>query len=41
MGFELKPYEGFNFQKCIDMKLVDYTDIVVDVGEKAGKEYNI
>lgn len=23
------------------MKLADYTDIVVDIGEKAGKEYNI
>lgn len=41
LGFELKPYEGFTFQKCMDMNLTEYTDDIVDVGEKAGKEYNI
>jgi dynein heavy chain len=41
VGFEVKPHDGFTYQECMDMKLVDYTDIIVDVGEKAGKEYNI
>jgi hypothetical protein len=25
----------------MDMKLIDFTDELVDIGEKAGKEYNI
>jgi dynein heavy chain len=41
VGFEVKPYEGFTYQKCMEMKLTDFTDAVVDIGEKAGKEYNI
>lgn len=41
VGFEVKPYEGFTYQKCIEMKLIEHTDSVVDIGEKAGKEYNI
>jgi len=41
VGFEVKPHEGFTYQECIDMKLTEHTDILVDIGEKAGKEYNI
>lgn len=41
VGFEVKPYEGFTFQKCMDMKLLDHLEGVVDIGEKAGKEYTI
>jgi dynein heavy chain len=41
VGFELKPYEGFTFQKCLEMKLTDHVEAIVDVGERAGKEYNI
>jgi dynein heavy chain len=41
VGFEVKPYEGFTYQKCMEMKLTEHTEAVVDIGEKAGKEYNI
>lgn len=41
VGFEIKPTENFTYQNCIDMKLADYSEIIVDVGEKASKEYNI
>jgi len=41
VGFEVKPYEGFTYQKCIEMKLIEHTESIVDIGEKAGKEYNI
>lgn len=43
-GFEVRPYEGFTFQHCIDMfkgDLAKYSEICVDFGEKAGKEYQI
>ena len=35
IGKTVKPYEGFTYAKCMEMNLTD------DVGEKAGKEYNI
>ena len=41
VGFEVKPYEGFTFNHCLEMDLHKYTESVVDIGEKAGKEYNI
>ena len=41
IGFELKPYEGFNFQKVMEMNLLDKAEDIVDIGERAGKEYNI
>ena len=41
MGFEVKPYEGFTFNNCLEMELHKYTEECVDTGEKAGKEYNI
>ena len=39
LGRELKPYEGFTFGKVMEMDLLERTDDIVDVGEKAGKEY--
>jgi len=41
VGFKVEPSEGFTFKNCMDMKLADYAEEVVDIGEKAGKEYNI
>jgi dynein heavy chain len=41
VGFEVKPYEGFTFHNCIQMDLQKHTEICVDIGERAGKEYNI
>jgi len=26
LGQPIKPYEGFTFQKCMDMKLLEYTE---------------
>ena len=39
LGKEIKPYEGFTFGKVMEMDLLDKMDDIVDVGEKAGKEY--
>jgi dynein heavy chain len=41
VGFEVKPYEGFTFGNCIEMGLAKFSTACVDVGERAGKEYNI
>jgi dynein heavy chain len=41
VGFEVKPSEGFTFNHCLEMGLASFTDEIVDIGEKAGKEYNI
>jgi len=41
IGKTVRPYEGFTFAKCMEMNLLENTDSIVDVGEKAGKEYNI
>lgn len=41
VGFEVKPYEGFTFNNCVEMDLQKYMTEIVDIGEKAGKEYNI
>lgn len=41
VGFEVKPYEGFTFNQCLEMELPKYTEDCVDIGEKAAKEYNI
>ena len=41
VGFEVRPYEGFTFNQCLEMELHKYTEECVDIGEKAGKEYNI
>jgi len=41
IGIEVRPYEGFTYSKCMELKLVEHADKIVDVGEKAGKEYQI
>lgn len=41
VGFEVKPYEGFTFHHCLEMDLQKFNTECVDIGEKAGKEYNI
>ena len=41
VGFEVKPFEGFNLQNVFDMDLMKWSDEIVDVGDRAGKEYNI
>lgn len=41
VGFDVKPTEDFTFEKLLDMGLLKYTDICVEIGEKAAKEYNI
>lgn len=41
LGFEVKPYEGFTFQNILDMNLFKFTDEICEIGERAGKEYNI
>ena len=41
VGFEVKPDEGFNFQKALDIGLLKSVDACVEVGERAAKEYGI
>ncbi len=41
VGFEVKPFEGFTFNNCIEMDLLKHVEICCDIGEKAGKEFNI
>jgi len=41
VGFEVKPYEGFTFQNILDMNLFKWNDEICEIGERAGKEYNI
>lgn len=40
-GIVVKPDEDFTLQKVLDLGLAEHTDICVDVGERAEKEYNI
>lgn len=41
VGFEVKPTEDFTFEKLLDMGMLKYSDICVEVGEKAAKEHHI
>ena len=41
VGFEVKPFEGFNLQNVFDMDLMKWSDDIVDIGDRAGKEYQI
>ena len=41
VGFEVKPFEGFTLQHVYDMELMKWSDDIVDIGDRAGKEYNI
>lgn len=40
-GIEVKPFEGFTFQNIIDMDLLKFSEQICEIGERAGKEYNI
>lgn len=37
VGFEVKPDAEFNFKKVIDMGLINFPDICIEVGERASK----
>jgi len=37
----VKPYEGMTFQNLIDLDLLKHREVVCEIGERAGKEYNI
>jgi dynein heavy chain len=41
VGFKVKPDEGFTFQKVLDLGLLNFTDICVEIGERAAKEFAI
>lgn len=45
VGFEIKPNmqqaEEFTFQLCLDRGLMKNVDFIVDIGEKATKEFHI
>lgn len=41
VGFEVKPGPDFTFQTCMEMNLVEHEEFLVDIGEKASKEYGI
>jgi len=39
VGFDVHPGPGFTFTKVLEMKLMDFVDFCVEVGERAAKEY--
>jgi len=41
VGFEVKPYEGFTLTKVQEMNLIKWSDDIVDIGDRAGKEFQI
>ena len=41
MGFPVAPGEGFNFAKVLELGLMKNVDQIVEVGERASKEYGI
>ena len=44
MGFTVEPNkkgEEFTFEKILDMKLMDNVEEIVQIGERAGKEFQI
>lgn len=41
IGFQAEPDEGFTFKKALEMDLMKFSDICVETGERASKEYNI
>jgi len=40
-GFEVKPEGEFNFSKVLEMGLMKNVDEIVDIGDRAAKEYGI
>lgn len=41
VGFDVRPDANFNFKKVIDMGLINFSDVCIEVGERASKEFNI
>lgn len=41
VGFEVKPFEGFTLQWCIDKGMADHTESIETEGNVAAKEYMI
>lgn len=41
VGQVVKPYPGFTMKSLMDMNLLKYEDDIVDIGEKASKQYQI
>lgn len=41
IGQVIKPHPGFTLKNVMDMKLLKYEDDIVDIGEKASKQYQI
>jgi len=37
----VKPYEGFTFNHVLEQQLFKWVDDIVDIGDRAGKEYTI
>ena len=41
VGFDVKPFEGFNLQWCIDKGMVDFAEAIEQEGNVASKEFHI
>jgi dynein heavy chain len=41
VGHNIKPYEGFTLKNILDMNLLKHSEKIVDIGDRASKEYNI
>jgi dynein heavy chain len=41
IGMNIKPKKDLTFQKCLDMKLQDYTEQINKISDVAAKEYSI
>lgn len=39
VGFPVKPDESFTFQSALDMDLLKHSEVCVEIGEKAAKEF--
>lgn len=37
VGFDVHPDANFNFKKVIDMGLINFSDVCIEVGERASK----
>jgi dynein heavy chain len=41
VGQAVKPYPGFTMKNVLEMGLLKFEDDIVDIGEKAAKQYQI
>ena len=41
IGFDVAPTEGFTFNKVLEMGLMNHSDVCVETGDRASKEFNI